>query len=368
MARIDPKTDDALMRHALVLAQRGLGRVAPNPSVGCVIMADGIIAGRGWTKPGGRPHAETVALDQAASAAKGACAYMTLEPCAHTGKTPPCAEALVAAGIKRAVIATGDRDARVAGKGFEILERAGIEVVRGVCERQARAVNAGFFSVIEKGRPLVQLKLGVSGDHKIAAKPGARTAISGDEALKVGHMLRARADAILVGRGTVAADDPSLTCRIAGLEERSPIRVVLDSELKISIDSQLAQTAKAVPVMVLCTRQAGTAKEHALGKAGIAVIRIGDGPAIDPMLALAALAKQGVTRLLVEGGAQIAASFIKAGVVDQIHIFQADRIIGAPGVDALSGRALEDVLTGSDFELISQKPVGQDLWSVYNKV
>ncbi|MGI9414580.1 MAG: bifunctional diaminohydroxyphosphoribosylaminopyrimidine deaminase/5-amino-6-(5-phosphoribosylamino)uracil reductase RibD, partial [Hyphomicrobiales bacterium] len=218
--------DERFMRIALSLGRRNLGHTGENPSVGCVIVAgEGArahVVGRGWTAPGGRPHAETLALGRAGALAAGATAYVTLEPCAHHGKTPPCAEALADAGIARAVVATGDPDARVAGRGIEQLRAAGITVDACVLADQARRDLAGFLSRIERGRPEVTLKLAVSADGKIAAAPGKTTAITGAQARSRGHLIRAQSDAILVGRGTVVADDPSLTCRLPGMEDRSP--------------------------------------------------------------------------------------------------------------------------------------------------
>ncbi len=238
-------TDARHMRHALMLAERALGTVAPNPAVGCVIVRDGIVVGRGWTQRGGRPHAEVVALQQAADAARGATAYVTLEPCAHIGQTPPCANALINAGISRVVGAVEDPDPRVSGRGFAMLREAGVVVVTDVLRDEAAALNAGFFLRMTGKRPLVTLKLAVSADNKIARAPGGDQWITGEEARRFGHFMRARHDAILVGIETALADDPELTCRIPGLEDRSPLRVVLDSGLRLPIDSKLVRTTHA---------------------------------------------------------------------------------------------------------------------------
>src|SRR5687768_14810985 len=236
------------MAHALRLAARNLGAVWPNPAVGCVIVAkDGRIAGRGWTARGGRPHAETQALAEARDAARGATAYVTLEPCAHHGQTPPCADALIAGGVARVVAAVRDPDPRVSGGGFAKLAAAGIKLTIGVGEGEARRINAGFFSRVEKGRPLVALKSAESEDGFVAA-PGKRW-ITADPARRHGHYLRATHDAIMTGIGTVLADDPLLTCRLEGLEERSPIRVVVDSRMRLPLSSQIVQTAKRIPVI-----------------------------------------------------------------------------------------------------------------------
>ncbi len=227
------------MRHALTLSERALGSVSPNPAVGCVIVRDGIVVGRGWTQRGGRPHAEVVALRQAGHAAKGATAYVTLEPCAHIGQTPPCANALIEAGVARVVATVEDPDPRVSGRGFAMLRAAEIAVETDVLRDEAAALNAGFFLRITKKRPLVSLKLAVSADGKIARAPGGDQWITGEEARAFGHLMRARNDAILAGIETVLADDPELTCRVPGLEDRSPLRVVLDSKLRLPMASKL---------------------------------------------------------------------------------------------------------------------------------
>src|SRR5882724_5724649 len=263
------------MRHALRLAARALGHVAPNPAVGCVIVADdGCIVGRGQTQAGGRPHAETVALSQAGKLARGATAYVTLEPCAHHGQTPPCADALVAAGIARVVGATIDPDARVAGTGFARLESAGVKVTRGVLEAEARALNLGFFRRVTEGRPLVALKIAQSADGYVADAQGNSRWITSEAARRHGHLLRARHDAILVGVGTVLADDPALTCRLPGLEHRSPLRIVLDSHLRMPLTSKLVRTARDHPTIIFTTAPSGG---DALAAQGVSIERVGVG-------------------------------------------------------------------------------------------
>lgn len=284
------------MRHALTLAARALGRVSPNPAVGCVIVApDGRIVGRGVTQDGGRPHAETVALAQAGAAARGATVYVTLEPCAHIGKTPPCADALAAAGIARVVAAVEDPDPRVKGQGFAKLRAAGIEVVTGVMEKEAAALNAGFFLRIRENRPLVTLKLAQSADHKTIPPKGADRWITDKEAQRFAQLLRAKHDAILVGVNTVIEDDPELTVRLPGLEKYSPLRVVLDRK------GRMPKTAK-------------------LNRPGTLVF------ADDIPTVLATLAGRGVTRLLVEGGATVARAF--ADVADRLELFTGPQSFG----------------------------------------
>src|SRR5262245_53594387 len=243
--------DQGFMTMAARLGRRALGTTAENPPVGCVIVREGAIVGLGWTQPGGRPHAEAEALRMAGEAARGATAYVTLEPCAHHGRTSPCAEALAAAGISRVVVAFEDPDPRVSGRGFSILQRSGIAIQIGIGVAEARSTLAGFLTRITKKRPYIILKLALSADGKISAAAGQKTAITGPEVKRRTHLLRAQVDAILVGLRTVLADDPELTCRLPGLEERSPIRLVADSRLAIPKTSHLVKTADQVPVCLL---------------------------------------------------------------------------------------------------------------------
>lgn len=324
------------MHHALRLAARGLGRVAPNPAVGCVIVSkDNRIVGRGWTAPGGRPHAETIALEQAGAAARGATAYVSLEPCAHYGQTPPCADALIAAGIARVVGATRDPDPRTSGAGFAKLRTAGIEVVEGVLAEEAQTLNEGFFKRVTQGRPLVALKIAQSTDGKVARGAGKDRWITGERARMHGHLLRARQDAILIGIGTALADNPELTCRIAGLEDRSPIRIVLDSKLRLSENSRLAQTARAVPLLVFTTAQQGG---ETLASLGVEIIRVKPDAngRTDPGEVMRALATRGLTRVLVEGGPTIHAAFFAHGLADRVHLYQSSVVVGAGGVAGAS--------------------------------
>ncbi|MEO0719915.1 MAG: bifunctional diaminohydroxyphosphoribosylaminopyrimidine deaminase/5-amino-6-(5-phosphoribosylamino)uracil reductase RibD, partial [Pseudomonadota bacterium] len=239
------------MRAALDLARRGLGRTWPNPAVGCVIVKDGELVSRGWTQPGGRPHAEVEALARAGSSAQGATVYVTLEPCAHHGVTPPCSEALVSAGVARVVTAFEDPDPRVAGRGHDLLRAAGIEVTTGLMETEARNVNAGYLMRRDKGRPFLTLKLASTLDGRIATSAGESKWITGEESRRRVHLLRASHDAILVGAGTARADDPGLDVRLPGLEMRSPVRIVADSRLSLPMESQLAQSTPQRPLWML---------------------------------------------------------------------------------------------------------------------
>ncbi|WP_051013688.1 bifunctional diaminohydroxyphosphoribosylaminopyrimidine deaminase/5-amino-6-(5-phosphoribosylamino)uracil reductase RibD [Pararhodospirillum photometricum] len=340
------------MRAALGLAARGLGRVWPNPAVGCVLLdAQERVAGRGWTQPGGRPHAERVALDQAGERARGGTAYVTLEPCSHYGQTPPCAEALIAAGVARVVVALGDPDPRVNGRGLARLRAAGVVVETGLREAEARELALGFLLHRTQGRPLVTLKVAASLDGRIATARGESQWITGPEARAVGHGLRATHDAIAVGLATVRADDPVLTCRLPGLEERSPVRVVFDARLDLPLTSRLAQEARlGPPVWVVGTPAADPARRAALEALGLRVLGVAADdqgrPRIDK--ALEVLADLGVTRLLVEGGARLSAAFLAARRVDRLAWFTAPKLLGgdalaavAPfGVDRLADCAL----------------------------
>jgi diaminohydroxyphosphoribosylaminopyrimidine deaminase / 5-amino-6-(5-phosphoribosylamino)uracil reductase len=338
------------MRHALTLAERALGRTTPNPAVGCVIVSrDGRIVGHGWTQDGGRPHAEAVALSHAGAAAKGATAYVTLEPCAHLGKTPPCAGALVRAGIARVVAAVEDPDPRVKGKGFAMLRDAGVEVVTGVLEKEAAELNAGFFLRIAESRPLVTLKIAQSADGK-TARSGDDKWITGEDARRFGHLLRARHDAILIGIGTALADDPELTCRLPGLEKYSPLRVVLDSRLRLLETGRLARSAGQVPTIVFTTSDGG----DRLRNCGMEVLKLMPDAQGRPDVAavLRELARRGVTRLLVEGGATVLAAF--RGFADRLEIFTAPLTLGQAGS---GGIALET----PEFLRISRRALGPDV-------
>lgn len=320
------------MDYALRLGRRALGTTAENPNVGCVIVKDGRLMGLGWTRPGGRPHAETEALAMAGEGARGATAYVTLEPCAHHGKTGPCAEALVSAGIARVVTAIEDPDPRVSGGGHAILARAGIACETGLLAEEARRDMAGFLTRITKKRPQVILKMAFSADHKISGGVGQRTAISGPEAKARVHLLRAQCDAILVGMGTVLADDPELTCRLPGLEHRSPKPFVMSRNGALPPASHLARR-------------------------GAEVLR-GSVPEV-----LADLGRRGINRLMVEGGARVARSFLDAGAVDQFHLIRSSAVLGAQGVDALAGLTLDQAL--QPFTVLGQEMLGRDLLTVY---
>lgn len=356
------------MRIALGLAERGLGQVAPNPAVGCVIVSpEGHIVGRGWTQPGGRPHAETEALSRAGDRARGATAYVTLEPCAHHGKTPPCADALIEAGIARVVAALEDPDPRVSGGGMAKLKAAGIETEIGLCAAEAAFVNAGFLTRIRDGRPLVTLKAASTLDGRIATHGGDSKWITGAEARRRSHLLRAQSDAILVGSNTVLADDPELTCRLPGLEGRSPVRIVADGRLRLPLTSRLVMTAKDVPTWVFTRQGTDPYRLEAFRDLGVEVIEL---PAIEDMLLdvdamLAELGRRGLTRLLVEGGGQISAALLARDLVDRLVWFHAPSIVGGDGLPAIAGLGLDRIADARRFVRHHLIPVGEDVMESY---
>lgn len=334
--------DQHYMKAALALAARGLGRVSPNPSVGCVLVrVDGgrpRVVGRGWTQPGGRPHAETQSLDRAGEAARGATAYVSLEPCAHQGKTGPCAQALIDAGIARVVGAVSDPDPRVAGRGFAMLEKAGVAVEEGLCGDEARRLNAGFFLRVSESRPLVTLKIASTLDGRIATQTGHSQWITGEIARQRGHMMRATHDAIIVGSNTAIVDDPLLDCRIAGLADRTPIRIIADGHLRLPLTSKLVRAASHSPVWIMTLPGGDASRRSAFRDCGVELIDVplGMEGSMDPGLMLKALADRGVTRLLVEGGARLASSFMRARLVDRLAWFVAPKLIGGDGQAALA--------------------------------
>jgi diaminohydroxyphosphoribosylaminopyrimidine deaminase / 5-amino-6-(5-phosphoribosylamino)uracil reductase len=359
--------DSSSMRAALALARRGLGTVWPNPAVGCVLVKEGYVVGRGWTQPGGRPHGETEALRRAGEAACGATAYVSLEPCCHWGKTPPCAEALIGAGVRRVVVALEDPDPRVAGHGIRRLRAAGLDVETGLCGEEAAEVNAGFLNRFRLGRPLVTLKLATSLDGRIATAGGESRWISGPEARERTHALRADHDAILVGIGTVLGDDPQLTCRLHGLDNRSPVRVVVDRHLRIPATSRLVVDAHRVPTWIVTLRSADPAHRDALLPRGVALIEVDPDPTgqIDLAAALEAIGARGITRLLVEGGAGLAAALIRGRLVDRLAWVHAPLLIGADGIAAIGALGLPGLGGAPAFQRLSTETFGNDMLSIF---
>jgi len=372
-ARLPNRSDDDYLGVALALACRGLGNVWPNPAVGCVLVQPGggqegnsvgdLIVGRGWTQPGGRPHAEIVALEQAGPRAKGTTAYVSLEPCAHHGQTPPCAGALIAANIARVVIAAPDPDTRVNGRGAEMLRAAGV-TVDWADRAAAEALNAGFLSKLNRGRPLVTLKLASTLDGRIALGGGESQWITGAQARARGHLLRAEHDAVLIGIGTALADDPELTCRLPGMIGQSPVRLVLDSHLRLPGDSRLARGAGDHPLWLITG--AGQ-KSQALAEQGVEILGVPlDGPGrIDLGAALAALAGRGITRVLVEGGSGVTTAFLAAGLVDHLAWFRAPGLIGDDGLAAIGELGVAALANMPRFQRQGIEPLGDDVLESY---
>lgn len=354
-------SDIRYMNLALSLGRRGLGTTWPNPAVGCVIVREGRIVGRGWTAPSGRPHAETQALAQAGDAARGADVYVTLEPCAHWGHTPPCAQALIDACVARVVVATGDSDERVAGRGFAMLQEAGIDVVTGVCEAQARADQMGFLSRIAQGRPMVTLKLANSFDGRIATATGESKWITQGPARRMVHAMRATHDAVMVGGGTARADDPSLTVRDMGVT-RQPARVVVSRRLDIPLNSKLAQTAATIPLVLCHGADAPMSLVDAWQGMGAEMLlcRVQSGQ-LDMDDVMQQLGAHGLTRVFSEGGSAIAASLLQADLVDHLVGFSAGVVIGAEGLPGIGAMGVTRLAQAPRYDLVDTQAVGPDV-------
>lgn len=365
----DVETDLVHMRAALALARRGLGRTWPNPTVGCVLVNEGKVVGRGWTQAGGRPHAETEALQRAGAAAAGSTAYVSLEPCSHHGQTPPCAEALVAAGIKRAVVAVEDPDPRVSGRGLDLLRDAGIEVSLGVGAAEALEINAGFLLRLEKNRPLITLKLAMTLDGRIATHNGESRWITGEPARQRSHLLRAQHDGVMVGSGTVLADDPLLNVRLPGLERDSPLRIVLDGRMRLPLTSALVVSARDTPTWLVTLPGGDKRRRQTYVDCDLEVIEAAPGAdgALDLVQVMARLAKHGLTRLLVEGGAKLAAALLRDNLVDRLAIFRAPNLIGGDGLPAATGFGLQRLADMPGFVALESMELGQDRLETYRR-
>jgi len=361
-------TDGEHMRAALALARRGLGNVWPNPAVGCVLVRDGRVVGRGTTAPGGRPHAEAVALAKAGDLARGATAYVTLEPCSHYGRTPPCAAALAAAGVVRTVVACGDPDPRVDGRGVAALREAGVEVTVGLMAEEARSLQAGFLTRVGLGRPMVTLKLASTLDGRIATRTGESQWITGSEARRAAHALRGQHDAVLAGVGTVLADDPELTCRIPGYRKWPDLRIVVDSRLRAPVTAHVVATAAAVPSWFLHRADADAGRAGALQAASVRLIEVAGGDAgVDLAAGMQALGAAGLTRVLVEGGAQIAGGLLRAGLVDRIAWFHAPAVMGGDGWPAAQAFGTGPLDGMPRFRRVDCRPVGDDMLSEFTR-
>ncbi|MBP2152216.1 bifunctional diaminohydroxyphosphoribosylaminopyrimidine deaminase/5-amino-6-(5-phosphoribosylamino)uracil reductase RibD [Xanthobacter flavus] len=363
---LSPREDELFMAEALKVGQTGLGRTWPNPSVGAVVVqhVEGVprIVSSAATAPTGRPHAEPLALAAAGELARGSTLYVTLEPCSHHGRTPPCADAVIAAGVSRVVAAIEDPDHRVKGRGVARLRAAGIWVTVGVGAEQALFDHAGHIRRVTEGRPHVMVKMAVSADGKAAHAGPKPAVVTGPEARARAHLMRAHTDAILVGLGTVLADDPMLTCRLEGYESRSPVRLVLDAELDIPLTSALVRTACDVPLWVIAAEDAPAHRAAALNERGVEVLRAPRGadgrihiPAMVKLLGLL-----GLTRLMVEGGPTTAARFLEAGVVDEVAVFRSPVILGSDAFPALAGRPLIRLTQPVGFAEVERAELGAD--------
>ena len=358
--------DERFMALALALGRRGLGNVWPNPAVGAVIVRDGVLLGRGWTQAGGRPHAEVEALRHARKDARGATMYVTLEPCAHQGKSPPCADAIVRAGIARVVSALEDPNPQVSGKGHARMREKGITVDIGLGAEEARRTHAGHFARVTLGRPHVLLKLAISADGKVGLAGRKPAAITAEPARARVFQMRSQHDAILVGLGTVLADDPQLTCRLPGMEARSPVRVVLDAHLRVPLATSVVATVRETPTWIFAARSASAMAVDILQQKGCKVFRVDDMEGrLDLSEVLSVLADEGITRLMVEGGPTVAASFVAADLIDAAALIHSEKLIGDDGIAPLEGMPL-DALT-SRLHARGSEQAGPDTIEMYER-
>ncbi len=363
--------DKANMTLAIALAKRGLGQCWPNPAVGSVI-ADktGRVISFGWTGFGGRPHAEAIALASAGETARGATLYATLEPCAHWGKTPPCADAIIKSGVSRVVYGTVDPDQRVAGKGLKRLLKYGIEVVAGPMQKEARWVALGHELRLTAKRPFVQMKLAVDRAGLIPAGGGGLPIwATSDGARGLGHLMRAEADAIMIGYGTMLSDDPDLTCRLPGLSWRSPVRIVLSTEGRLSRHANMLKNLSTAPVWIVSATSAQGDRISCLKDLGAKTIPVSknDQGRLDLGMVLRALAEQGVTRLLVEGGPSLEANLLKEGLADEIVIFQGVKEMRGPMIMPFAPAGLDAITDNPKFQLADTRPIGEDRLWVYRR-
>jgi diaminohydroxyphosphoribosylaminopyrimidine deaminase / 5-amino-6-(5-phosphoribosylamino)uracil reductase len=361
--------DRRFMALALALGRRGLGRTWPNPAVGALIVCrDGdvpLIVGRGWTQPGGRPHAEIEALRRAGESARGATLYVTLEPCSHHGKSPPCADAVIAAGVARVVSALEDPNPEVAGAGHARLRAAGIAVEIGVGAEEARHDHAGHVRRMRGGRPHVALKLAISADGKVAAAGRRPVAITGEAVRDRVHLMRAQSDAVMIGVGTALADDPLLTCRLPGMAASSPIRVVLDTALRLPLGSRLVRSARETPLWIIARGANSRDAERALAAEGVTVVRADADGLLDLASTLKLIAARGITRLMVEGGPTLAAALLAADLIDEAVLFHSPKVVGADGIDALEGMRLAALTESPQLKCVVREAVGADTRTVF---
>ena len=355
------------MALAFALGRRGLGNAWPNPAVGAVVVKDGIVIGRGWTQPGGRPHAEVEALRRAGEAARGATLYATLEPCSHHGKTPPCIDAIMAAGIARVVSALEDPNPRIAGAGHARLRQQGVTVDVGLGRETALRDHAGHFRRVRDGRPHVTLKLAISADGKAGLSGREPAAITGEAARARVHLMRAMNDAVLTGIGTVLSDDPQLNCRLPGMEPRSPVRVVLDSDLRLPAKSRLVGSATRTLDWVFVDEAARPAHEDELTKEGVEILRVpGSAGTLDLSAVLRALAGRGITRVMVEAGPILSAAFLSADLVDEAALFRSPNPLGE-GIDVLEDLPLTALTKSPKLKPVASEVVGGDTLETFER-
>ena len=353
--------DESCMLRALHLARQGEGHVEPNPMVGCVITRDGVTVGEGFHSAYGKDHAEVEALRVAGEAAAGGCLYVNLEPCCHHGKTPPCSQAIIAAGLGRVVVAHEDPSEQVAGGGFEELRAAGIEVVTGVAEEAARKLNAPYFHRLRTGRPWVIAKWAMTLDGKIATDEGESRWISCERSREIVHRLRGRVDAVVIGSGTARADDPLLTARPAG--PRLATRIVLDSQARLSLTSQLVKTAGEVPILVVTGPSADREAMENLAAKGCDILQLGENASAARLRTLLTeLGTRGMTNLLVEGGSELLGSFLDAGLIDEVHIFLAPILFGGRGISAIGGDGIAKMADSWKLADLQMEKIGCDLY------
>jgi diaminohydroxyphosphoribosylaminopyrimidine deaminase/5-amino-6-(5-phosphoribosylamino)uracil reductase len=360
--------DQRFMALALTLGRRGFGNAWPNPAVGAVVVKDGVVVGRGWTQPGGRPHAEVEALRRAGEAARGATLYATLEPCSHHGKTPPCVDAIMAAGISRVVSALEDPNPEIAGQGHARLTSQGVAVTTAICADDARRSHAGHIRRVRDGRPHVTLKIAVSADGKAGLAGRKPAAITGEGARERVHLIRAMNDAVITGIGTVLADDPLLNVRLPGLEKRSPVRVILDSALRTPMQSKLATSAPRTLDWVFVEETAKPAHEAELTSLGVEVLRVpGAGGRLNLTAVLRSLAARGITRVMVEAGPILSAAFLSADLVDEAALFRSPNPLGPDAIDALEGMPLTALTQSAKLRLVGSEQVGVDRLDTFER-
>lgn len=355
--------DERFMQLAIAQARRGLGRTHPNPAVGAVIVKGGKVVAKGFHAKAGLPHAEVVALKAAGAKAKGAVLYSTLEPCGHHGRTPPCSEAILAAGVKEVVYASSDPNPLVSGKGTRRLKRGGVKVRAGVLKAEADALNQPFFTFMKYARPFVTLKAAVTLDGKLATATGDSKWISGEASRRRVHEVRDQVDAILVGAGTVAFDDPQLTTRLPGKQGRSPVRVILDGRLDLDPRARVFEVKRGGPRTIVVTAEpASSPKAKRFNDLGVDVWHVpGEGPRVDLESVLLRLGAAGLLHVLVEGGSQIYGAFLASGLWDELKLFVAPKLFGHGGVTWSGGLSVPQVKDAPALRIVQLEQVGDDV-------